>query len=107
MPNGKLSFTQQLEQLKKEYIAHLPNRMQEIETAWQDYSNNGWNNSANKQLSFNIHRLAGSGATFGFPKLSEQAHNIEKLLKPILQSGSQPTKIESAELYEQITVKIF
>jgi diguanylate cyclase (GGDEF)-like protein len=102
MSSEKLSHSQQLAQLENEYLAELPTRMKEIETAWQDYRNNGWNVNDLKQLHFYIHRVAGSAPTFGFPKLGEQAHRLELLLKPILHAVSDVTKIQQLKFSEQI-----
>jgi chemotaxis protein histidine kinase CheA len=49
-----------------------------------------------------VHSLIGSGATYGFPKITEAARPLEISLKKILQSQQPPTDEQSKQAESQI-----
>jgi HPt (histidine-containing phosphotransfer) domain-containing protein len=80
---------EQIEAIQKDYIRDLPAAIASIEDIWNELQDN-WRTGALKNLYNSIHRIAGSGGTFGFPELSEISLEIEKLLNPFLFEGSSP-----------------
>jgi HPt (histidine-containing phosphotransfer) domain-containing protein len=69
---------QAFQQLRLEYLASLPARLEELRSdlaAWQ-----GGNPDALSSLRIRLHRLAGSGASYGFVQLSSLAREAERWL---------------------------
>lgn len=76
----------ELEALRREYADALPERCAALEQAWQARAGN---QDSLATLRFAAHGLTGSGATLGFPEVSEVAAKIEQLLEqPELLSGN-------------------
>ncbi len=78
-----------------DYAARLPTRIAQIEQAWQELRSD-WKPEKAKSFYTMIHKLAGTGATFGFPGLTEVGRAMEDGLRPLLDAGAQPTDAELA-----------
>ena len=81
MNNSDADIQEQLRALRVSYADQLPEKLQEIETRWQTLNAGEWDPASAEVLHRLTHSLAGSGSTFGFPKLGEIARSIEQLLK--------------------------
>ncbi|NQV48123.1 MAG: diguanylate cyclase [Rhodospirillaceae bacterium] len=79
--------------LKNIYLEQLPGRLAEIEQAFSISSSSEPDDARQslKSLSALAHKLAGSGATFGFPKISETAKAFENGCEMILETGDLTT----------------
>lgn len=94
----------QLNLLRESYAAKLDERIAQICEGWSAYlgqSDGPPRREALANLYRITHTLAGSGATFGFPSISNAARRAEIVLKSLLQSGAaleieHQTEIESA-----------
>ncbi len=66
-----MSFQEMMDQLKKEYIASLPHKIEELELkfAKKDAQN----------LGEDFHKLKGTGKTYGLPEVSQLAEVLEFL----------------------------
>ena len=68
------------EELRRQYLASLPERVATLKTLVRDYRL-GSQTAAQKEIDEKIrilaHSLYGSGATFGFPAISDAAHKVE------------------------------
>lgn len=75
-----------------EYFAgRLPDRLREIDEAWQAVRESAWNEEAVRLLYRLAHSLSGAGATFGFPAVSEAARALEHRLQTAAKSrGAAP-----------------
>lgn len=70
----------QLNQLRQDYLSRLPNRLEAIETCWQQLSTQ-WHLETLKTLHRLVHTLTGTSATFGLKTLSETARDLEQQLQ--------------------------
>ena len=66
--------------LKQDYTNHLPDKLLSIESAWRQYLNSK-DDELLSILQADLHKLAGSGATFGFPNISKIAKILELFVK--------------------------
>ncbi|MEC4982938.1 MAG: diguanylate cyclase [Oscillatoria sp. PMC 1068.18] len=103
------SFQDQLKILRSVYRQQLPERIEPIETTWNQFiairKDEHYYQIARDclvSLHYLTHRLAGSSASFGFPQIGEAARRLELLFMAILESKKLPTAEEQA----QITVAI-
>ncbi|HEU5338241.1 MAG TPA: diguanylate cyclase [Sulfuricaulis sp.] len=76
---------EQLTALRQEYIRRLPERLGEIEAEWAELLRVDWNAEKLRTMHRHAHSLVGSGATFGFPPLSDSARLVEQTLKELLE----------------------
>jgi diguanylate cyclase (GGDEF)-like protein len=77
--------------LRDAYAEQLPAKIEEIESYRQKcISGNNDAGEAIIVLHRLLHSLAGSGATFGFPELGQQARNIEQMLKMWMNNEVEP-----------------
>jgi diguanylate cyclase (GGDEF)-like protein len=79
-----------LDALRQHFSGRLPERLREIEDAWQNARAAGWRENEAKTAYRLAHSLAGAGATFGFPAVTTAARLLEQRLKPVAQGAGQP-----------------
>lgn len=95
-------FNEQFEVLRRAYGERLEEKISAIEAGWQHYlalSSGAEKLEALESLHRITHSLAGSGATFGFPLVSQFARRAELVLKEML--GNALKFDESDELLAQ------
>ncbi len=78
---------EQLTALVAEYVRLLPNRIEEIERAFEAVGEKPHEIETYAQLRLLVHKLAGSGATFGFDEITSSARELEDRLSTIIDSG--------------------
>lgn len=69
--------------LSDAYAAQLPEKLKQIEQAWQQLPTDRWDEEGFETLHRMVHSLTGSGKTFGFGALSDVARNLEEQLKQL------------------------
>lgn len=99
MTDSKQELEKQLNQLRQEYAAQLPARLEEVEEAWEKLRGH-WSQENLDQLYRPLHKLAGSGTTFGFPRLSELTGRIERTLKNWKVAAESPDAAQFTRLRE-------
>ncbi|MEC4895182.1 MAG: diguanylate cyclase [Oscillatoria sp. PMC 1051.18] len=99
------NFQSRLDVLRSVYRQQLPERIEPIEATWNRFiaSNKDENycqiaRDRISSLHYLTHRLAGSSASFGFPKIGEAARRLELLFMAILESNDLPTTEEKAQI---------
>jgi chemotaxis protein histidine kinase CheA len=86
-----------LEELRKAFLAHLPDRMKELDQAWRTLDGGAWNAGAFHEFYRGIHALAGSAAMYGNGDLSTRARDLEAVLRRLGDGGNPPDR-PTAEL---------
>ncbi len=82
----------ELRRIRLKYAQELPGKLAELKAIWDrvaDRQNIG--PDAVRDMLFLIHRLAGSGETFGYPEVSVAAQQIECELDHLAQAGAALT----------------
>ncbi len=101
MADRQEEFLEKLKELQQEFITSLVERLEQLKRHRHKLSND-WNIKDLQQFYIDIHTLAGSGATFGFNRLSHTAKQLEDRISPFLQfkndipTAAQYQAIESA-----------
>lgn len=84
------------------YAKQLPNKVQEIETRWQEVKKSD-NQEELKKLIRNAHTLCGTGGTYGYRLISVVARQLERYLNRIkTQSASLKMKKEIENLIRDL-----
>jgi len=86
---------ERLQQLSAQFRAGLPNKLAEIRGLW-NRSTNG-DVEALRSLRYQVHRLAGSAATFGFDEITDRARGVEERVEQDLVSESGAVSTDTAE----------
>ena len=76
-----------LRALAERFTSQLPERMREIAESAQISLDDMENIDSLRALWNNVHRLAGSAATFGFHKITVCAKRLEHLLDGVINNG--------------------
>ena len=76
------TIEESLRALKDDFAAKLPSKLDKIEQVWNQASTNNQEETI-AELIFLCHKLAGSGASFGFQDVSKYARLAEEALKEI------------------------
>jgi chemotaxis protein histidine kinase CheA len=80
--------------LRADYAEQLPRTVAQMEDLWQRYAGA---ESANLQLAELVrmaHSIVGSGTTFGLPRATETARDLEQFLDRLGDSGRLPGPAE-------------
>jgi diguanylate cyclase (GGDEF)-like protein len=90
-------FERKLRESKEKYIKQLPKKISEIKVTWNPLFNKDWNNDLFAKLQMSVNNLAGSGSTFGFPKLSEKARALQSILRKI-EGNNKPDILDKVNI---------
>jgi HPt (histidine-containing phosphotransfer) domain-containing protein len=90
------------EDLRRYFAYRLPARISEVEAARDAARDAGWRGGPLRTFHRLAHSLAGAGATFGFPEVSEASRRLESLLKGALDAGAPPEIEEIEELLTRL-----
>lgn len=91
-----LERLEEMRELRALFARRLPERTAEIEAAWEEARRPGAPPAALGRFHRLVHSLAGSGAVFGYPLLTQAARRLEKRLRPLL-LGQAPLSAEAEE----------
>ncbi|MBI4551590.1 MAG: Hpt domain-containing protein [Candidatus Latescibacteria bacterium] len=92
------ALNDQLKALYEAYAAHLPDKLSQIEAAWQALQHNAGASDPLNTLYFLVHKLTGSGATFGLTTVSEAASRLEQYLQTLIEGPAPPTPEQLAQI---------
>lgn len=81
MTNANNSFEEKIKLLQISFVTDLPDRLNKIELSISELDSNPSNSDELDNLTRALHSLAGSGATFGLPAVTDLAREGESLLK--------------------------
>jgi len=68
------------QQLRQAYQASFKLKRDTLRGLWQTAESNGWTHASADNLRQQLHRLAGSAASYGFESISQHATKLEELL---------------------------
>jgi diguanylate cyclase (GGDEF)-like protein len=96
------SLKQKLEKLRMKYISSLPEKIRRIRILSYQLNTEKWTRQKRDLFINLIHRMVGSGKTFGIEKLSEIAAEFEKFCRKKLIMGQSISPQHLAEIKEFI-----
>lgn len=96
-----LDLQQQLAELRKAYIAQLPQKLAQMDEICA-HLHAKWNAESAMDLYRQMHNLAGSGTTYGFPLITKEARELELLIKPYAENGTAMPERELGRFEFQI-----
>jgi len=91
-----------MEEMKRYFAGRLPARIAEVEAARDAARGAGWAGEPLRTFHRLAHSLAGAGATFGFPEVSDLAGRLEQRLKKVLGGGEAPAGDEVEDLLARL-----
>lgn len=71
-----------MKEMSAGYAVELPEKLQAIDHSWQTYREGGHDFTFLELLYRQLHKLAGSAATFGFAQVTVVARRLELWLQP-------------------------
>ena len=82
MPDKPSSeMASRLAKLRADYLAHLPEEMAKLQSLGRQLMAGGGDHACFSELHYRLHKLTGSGGTFGLAALSQQARVLEQEVK--------------------------
>jgi diguanylate cyclase (GGDEF)-like protein len=87
---------QRIEKLQASYRASFSTKREELARALEQALRKAWEPEATVPLLDLVHKLAGSGAAYGFPELSRAAQTLDRVLDPLVSERRRPTEAEEA-----------
>lgn len=86
-------FEKRFQESRLQYIKSLPGKISEINSIWNQLNTTEWRVEVILKMRNLAHNLSGSGGTFGFHELSEQAKMLEQALDLIdINSDGKPNE---------------
>ena len=82
-PDARARLERELRALSAEFAAGLPQRLSDIQMAWQAAVTAQWNADTIDTLYRHGHSLAGAGGTFGFEDVGMAARALSDWLKQV------------------------
>lgn len=86
--------------LRRDYLKGAPQRLDEISALLRSLENG--DAASLDQLRRALHKLAGSGGSYGFDEISKTARAGEHLAKALLDKGGAPAEADVAELARHV-----
>ena len=96
-------FHNQVEQLRSQFCASLTLRARRLDEIWSHLQHLNWSEEGVKALQQFAHKLAGSGASFGLPELSQSAQELDSYINDLLVLERGFGGQERTQLAERIT----
>lgn len=87
-----------LRQLRAAFAARLPERLAEVDAAWEEARAAAFEPAALFRFLRLVHSLAGAGTTFGYPAVTEVAKRMERILQPLVREKAAPAADAEREL---------
>ncbi|MFV1872398.1 MAG: Hpt domain-containing protein [Oleiphilus sp.] len=82
------ALNKEIEALKQMYLLELPDQLNTIKVQAVQLDKS-WDQKLAKEIVKEVHVLSGAAGSFGFPELSTLAREVERELKPLLQTEMQ------------------
>lgn len=82
-------FHDQLENLRQQFIASLPNQARRLDQIWSHLRHLNWSEQGIAALSHFAHKLAGTAGSFGFTDLGDKARQLHNFIKDMKTSERQ------------------
>jgi HPt (histidine-containing phosphotransfer) domain-containing protein len=82
--SAKEKFEAHTQALKRVYVQSFPAKKRAMSTCWQRLQQHEFDRMAAVELAHLAHKLAGSGGSYGLPRISHAASNVESELKLVL-----------------------
>ncbi|MFP4362354.1 MAG: diguanylate cyclase [Spirochaetia bacterium] len=89
MQINKSKIFEKLKVLVSGFARQLTERTDTLIDAWEEYKNNQNKNLSAQNFRFQVHKLAGSSATFGFSHVAEILRDIESMFSTIIEEERQ------------------
>jgi DNA-binding response OmpR family regulator len=90
----------ELQELRDDYASRLPKKVLELEQAWEGVQRGA--DTARELARFHrlVHSMAGSGTSFGFKEITENAGQLESLLDMMLAGGAGTVEMRKNKVAE-------
>jgi chemotaxis protein histidine kinase CheA len=99
---GNEELEAELEALRRGWLDRLEGRLLEIDRGALALSAAVADRAAVESLRLLLHRLAGTGASFGFPEVTHAARTGENIVRKPFDEARPPTESEIAELKQAL-----
>lgn len=81
------SFQARLADLRRDYVVQLADRVVELTAAYDRFASARNEHTATESLRLVAHKIAGSGATFGFDEITDAGRSLEARLNELIDLG--------------------
>ncbi|MDO8344324.1 MAG: response regulator [Cellvibrio sp.] len=95
-------FRNQLERLRQQFAASLPERARRLEEIWSHLRHLNWSEQGIATLQQFAHKLIEAGTSFGFPELRHAAQQLENFITDLNELGRSFGGLEYAQLEDHI-----
>ena len=96
------AFKEQMDALHRAYVQQLPYKVRQIKEMWRAVSTGTPDKDTLQLLYHLVHKLSGSGPTFGFTSISERAGRLEEAIKRLMANGVAPSPEEKQQVDQAV-----
>ncbi len=91
-----------MDALHRAYVQQLPHKVQQIEQMWRAVSAGTPDKDTLQLLYHLVHKLSGSGPTFGFTSINERAGCLEEAIERLMANGVAPSPQEKQRVDQAV-----
>lgn len=102
MSQSQRELLQCIEAQRADYLRTLPEKVNQIETLWQDARQAAGAPDKLSALEHLAHSLHGTAGTYGFRDLSHAGHTLERAVQALLDAGAAPTSAQQLQITETV-----
>lgn len=102
MTDHNAELLAKIAQIKQEYLQNLKDEWLSDLEAFRAIALDGWDKTALERLLFHAHSVSGSGATFGYALLSDQARKLEEFARDLAKQTDQASAQDHATIMDLI-----
>jgi DNA-binding response OmpR family regulator/EAL domain-containing protein (putative c-di-GMP-specific phosphodiesterase class I) len=95
-------FRNQLERLRQQFAASLPERARRLEEIWSHLRHLNWSEQGITTLQHFAHKLTEAGTSFGFPELRHAAQQLDSFINDLNELERSFGGLEYTQLEDQI-----
>ncbi|WP_111655657.1 response regulator [Isoalcanivorax indicus] len=81
------AYAEKMKALRLQYLKTLPEHARVLNEHWRRLRHVSWEAQSVQAMYQAAHKLAGSGATFGFSDITDKGRALEQLLVPMIETG--------------------
>jgi DNA-binding response OmpR family regulator/EAL domain-containing protein (putative c-di-GMP-specific phosphodiesterase class I) len=102
MDQNKAQIEERIRNIRVRFVAAIPQFIIDSGERWKRLRHTAWDARLAADLQNFVHKLAGSGATFGFPDVSRAARTLDVALGAALEAGGNPAAETMLTLERQV-----
>lgn len=101
MPRSR-EYQEKYQDLRASYLSKLPKQLDMIDNGWSMLNNINWDHAKLENIQRAVHSIAGTAGSFGLTELSNNAFQLDEILRKFVQQRNIPDNATKIKAYSYI-----